>query len=419
MPILKFFDKEIYFDGSPTLKEVLRNFLPCAKSGVCGNCTLKACKKVLTKNTVIGNDVVIETTSGAHCDGLAIDVGTTTVVCEYGGRTAAAANPQSIIAPDVVGRIEYSVNGGKEVLQNLIAGCLKMLCVDLPENIVITGNTAMLYMLLGKDANELARAPFLAKSLFGGYIDGVYFPRCISAFVGADTTCAVLYSGMCDKNETSLLLDVGTNGEIALWHKGRLYVTSCAAGPVFEGAGIECGMMASRGAIDKVYTANGRIYASVIGNVKAEGICGSGVIDAVAALIDLGEVKNKKTVIEGDVYVTQDDIQKLIFAKAAIAAGIEVLCENAGITADDVATLYIAGGFGSHINLVSASKIGLIPRCLVNRAQVLGNAALGGAKLLLDKNNRKKSEEAAKSAVFINLGGNESFNDKFIDNLKF
>lgn len=419
MPTLKFFDKEITFDGTPTLKEVLGDFLPCAKSGSCGNCTLKACQKILTEDTVIDSDIVIETNSGAPCEMVAIDIGTTTVVCEYDGCTLAAMNPQCIIAPDVIGRIDYSINGGKEVLQNLISACLKSLCKKIPEKAVITGNTAMLYMLLGKDVNSLARAPFMAKSLFGEYINGIYFPRCISAFAGADLTCAVFYSGMCDKSETSLLLDIGTNGEIALWHEGRLYVTSCAAGPVFEGAGIECGMMASGGAIDKVFTANGRIFASVIGNKKPEGICGSGVIDAVATLIDLGEISNNKTVIDGDVYITQDDIQKLMYAKAAIAAGIEVLLESAGVAPKDIATLYIAGGFGSHINLTSAAKIGLIPECLVNRTKVLGNAALGGAKLLYCKDNIEKSEKIAKSAVSINLGGNENFNKKFIDNLHF
>ncbi len=425
MPILKFFDKEIRFDGTPTLKEVLVDFLPCAKTDVCSGCTLKACQMILTEDTVIDSDIVIETKSGATsiCDGVAIDIGTTTVVCEYikNGKSyiAAAINPQSKIAPDVIGRIDYSINSGKDVLQSLIADCLKSLCKNAPENIVITGNTAMLYLLTGKDTNELAHAPFEAKSLFGEYIDGVYFPRCISAFVGADTTCAILASDMCDKNETSLLLDIGTNGEIALWHNGKLYTTSCAAGPVFEGAGIECGMMASHGAIDKVYSAGGRIFASTIGGENARGICGSGVIDAVATLIELDELYNKKTIIDGNIYITQNDIQKLMFAKAAIRAGIEVLCENAGVAVKDIVTLYVAGGFGSHINLVSAAKIGLIPSCLVKCAVTLGNAALSGAKLMFDKNNIKKSEEIANSAVCINLGGNKRFNERFIDNLKF
>ena len=163
MPILKFFQNEIHFNGTPTLKTVLADFLPCAKSGVCGGCTLKACEKVLKKDTVIVNDIVIETSSGKNaCDGVAIDIGTTTVVCEVikdGKSTVfATLNPQSIIAPDVMGRIDYSINGGKDILQKLITDCLKSLCQNATENIVITGNTAMLYMLTGTDATDLARA---------------------------------------------------------------------------------------------------------------------------------------------------------------------------------------------------------------------------------------------------------------------
>ena len=423
MPILKFFDNEIHFEGSPTLKELLlkeglSDFLPCAKSGACAGCTFGACKRTLTDDTVIDGSIVIEASDGL-CEGVAIDIGTTTVVCAGENGIRACLNPQTKIAPDVIGRIGYSVDGGKDTLQKLICDCLKSLGGYDGKKCVITGNTAMLYLLLGLDANDLAKSPFLAKNLFGRYYDNVYIPRCISAFVGADLTCAVLYSGMCDKGESCLLVDIGTNGEIALWHQGRLYVTACAAGPVFEGSGIECGMMAKDGVIDKVYAINGRLYSTTIGKKAPVGICGSGVIDAAASLIDIGEIHCKKYVIDGGVYITAEDIQKLMYAKAAIRAAIEVLLNIANITAEDVDTLYIAGGFGSHINLESAAKIGLFPKCLVKRSKVLGNAALSGAKLLLSDENIKKSKEIANSAICINLGGSEDFGQKYIENMYF
>lgn len=422
MPIVTFFENKIRFDGNPTLKEVLADFLPCAKTGVCGGCTLKACRRTVTGDTVIDSDIVIETGGGGEATGVAIDIGTTTVVCESikdGVRTVAAAiNPQTIVAPDVIGRIEYALCGGKELLQNMIQSCVRALFDKAGggQEVVITGNTAMLQLLCGIDVSGLARAPFEPQSLFGEYIGGAYIPRCIGAFVGADTTCAVMASGMCDRDETALLVDIGTNGEIALWHGGKLYVTSCAAGPVFEGAGLECGMTAKSGAIDRVYNVGNKIFTHTIGNEKAVGICGSGVIDAVAVLCDLGNLHCKKAVIDGDVYITQDDIQKIIFGKAAIGAGIEVLSERAGICESDIDTLYIAGGFGSHINLKSAVKIGLVPN--IAHTRVLGNAALCGARLLLDKSNIEKSLEIARSAIAVNLGGNEQFNKKFIENMK-
>jgi len=175
--------------------------------------------------------------------------------------------------------------------------------------------------------------------------------------------------------------------------------------------------MAKEGAIDKVYCIGNKIFTHTIGNKKATGICGSGVIDAMAALFELDNLTCKKVIIEDDVYITQDDIQKFTFAKAAISAAVEVLLCRAGISADDIDTLYVAGGFGSHIDLKNAAKIGLIPK--IKSTKVLGNAALLGARMMLDKGNIEKSLEIANSATAINLGGDELFNKKFIENMYF
>ncbi len=448
MPILNFFENRIQFNGTPTLKDVLlqnglASFLPCANSGICHSCTLGACRRVLTGDTVINqSDIVIQKQSDITSvyDGIAIDIGTTTVVCELtlGGKSfvSGCINPQVAVAPDVIGRIGFSINGGSKILQKQIARCIEALIQDVctragihkssVDRFVITGNTAMLYFLTDCDANDIATAPFDAKMLFGTFVnDSVYIPRCIDAFVGADTTTAILASGMCSKNEISLLLDIGTNGEIALFDKKHIYVTSAAAGPVFEGAGIECGTVAKSGAIDKVYCANGRIFCSAIDGQKPLGICGSGIIDAVAAFLDAeiidktGAKDSDKTYIENGIYITQEDIRNVQLAKSAIATGIEILLREAKIQPEQIDTLYISGGFGTHINLNSATKIGLFPKCLTDRAVVIGNAALGGAKMLLDRKNIREADAVAQNAFSLNLAKTDGFNEKFINNMYF
>ena len=379
--------------------------------------------------------------------GAAVDVGTTTVALSLFDLKMGAClaqcgmlNPQTAVAADVMGRIGAALTGEGDRLQKQAAGAVETLllraCAQAGidekqvESLTVTGNTTMLYLLTGRDPAALARAPFEADCLFDETVPlggrRAYLPRCLHAFVGADITCAVLSSGQCDKEGVSLLCDVGTNGEIALWKDGELLVTSTAAGPAFEGAGISCGCGSVRGAIDRVWVWDGRMIVHTIGGEKAVGVCGSGLIDAVAAALALGAVDETGAMDEDSFELAEDvrllpgDIRAVQLAKAAIAAGIDTLLEAAGVRAEDVETFYIAGGFGSHLNVDSAAAIGLFPKALASRARVLGNAALSGASLLLlDQSARERTRSIARQARHVNLGGNPKFNQHYMDQMMF
>ncbi|MBQ7519679.1 MAG: DUF4445 domain-containing protein, partial [Clostridia bacterium] len=253
-----------------------------------------------------------------------------------------------------------------------------------------------------------------------------YLPACMHAFVGADITCAVLAGRLCEQKGVSLLCDVGTNGELALWKDGVLRVTSTAAGPAFEGAGISCGCGSVRGAVDRVFYRDGQVKAHTIGEERAVGVCGSGLIDGVAAALFLGAV-DETGAMDGDFFELAEnvrlkpvDIRAVQLAKAAVAAGIDTLLDEAGIRAEDVSAFLIAGGFGSHLDVENAAAIGLFPKALASKAQVLGNAALSGAgRLLLNVNERERAREIVRLAKHVDLGGNPAFNQHYMDRMMF
>ena len=212
----------------------------------------------------------------------------------------------------------------------------------------------MLYLLTGRNPACLSRAPFEADCTFGEEyaLPGrrCYLPHCLHAFVGADTTCALLAGGMLEKQETALMCDIGTNGEIALWHRGQLYVASTAAGPAFEGTGISCGCGSIPGAIDRVRVEHGALHIHTIGGRKPVGLCGSGLVDAVAALLEMGIIdetgamEDAAFLLAEGVQLTRRDVRALQLAKAAMAAGMDSLLHAAGCPAEDVAAVYLAGG---------------------------------------------------------------------------
>jgi uncharacterized 2Fe-2S/4Fe-4S cluster protein (DUF4445 family) len=250
-------------------------------------------------------------------------------------------------------------------------------------------------------------------------------PRCISAFVGADTTCAILATHLCE-GETAMLADIGTNGEMALWHGGKLTVCSTAAGPAFEGVGISCGMRGAVGAIDRVTLVGGQMHTHTIGNVAPIGLCGSGLCDAVACLLDLelldesGYLEDEPVVLDGVVALTQKDIRMLQLAKSAIGAGLSTLVAQHGLAVEDVPSLAIAGGFGHYLNMRSASRIGLLPAALAGVARAVGNAALdGAAMLLLDADSRERAESLAANAETLELSTNATFAELYIEGMGF
>ena len=304
---------------------------------------------------------------------------------------------------------------------------------------VITGNTVMLCLLTETSVEPLSHAPFALPRCFGETMLAetlgfsmiapktvLYLPPCMGAFVGADTTCAVLADGLCRRASAGLLVDIGTNGEMALWHDGRLLVCSTAAGPAFEGVGISMGMRGEEGAISAVTLANGQMCADVIGGGMPRGICGSGLVDAAACLLALevldetGYLEDDPAVIAGDVCLNQADIRALQLAKSAISAGIESLLAAVGMKAERLAAMSIAGGFGRYLNLQNAAQIGLLPQEAVQRAQVIGNAALAGAvMLLLDGSCTAECAALADRAEVLELATNPVFVEAYMAGMMF
>lgn len=453
---------------------------PCGGRGMCGKCAVllegdvsapnaaeKRCGTRLSCQAMIHGDAAvilpdtlpmeqIETGYGAALMpvrpmpgrlGAAVDIGTTTLAMrlyhlQSGACLAVSTmlNPQTTVAADVIGRMDAAMKGQLSALQSSIGNAvftlLRTACAQadvLPEDVaslVMTGNTTMLYLLTGRNPACLSRAPFEADCTFGDEYallgKRCYLPHCLHAFVGADTACALLASGMLERQETALLCDIGTNGEIALWHRGRLYIASTAAGPAFEGAGISCGCGSIPGAIDRVRTENGSLCIRTIGGRKPVGLCGSGLVDAVAALLELeivdetGAMEEAAFQLAEGVQLTQRDVRALQLAKAAMAAGMDSLLHAAGCLANDVAAVYLAGGFGSHLSIASATRIGLIAPALADRVHVSGNAALdGAAMLLMDTSLRDRTAELHRQAQHVRLDGNAFFSQRYVDAMMF
>ena len=473
--------QNIAFEGTPTVQQVLEQggismAHPCGGMGRCGKCTIEIIGKVslpdeterssgcrLSCRTRLYGDAIVTLKSKSTStsliaegfaenikpsknvtekNGAAVDIGTTTIALSVydlaTGRylsTKSALNPQSVISADVIGRIDAAINGKLSVMQDMLISSIRALAEDTGyfdriDTWCLTGNTTMLYLLCGRNPQSFAVAPYAADHLFGEEITFLgkpaFLPSCIHAFVGADITCAVLASGMTGTTETALLCDIGTNGEIGLWKGGTLYVTSTAAGPVFEGAGISCGCQSVAGAIEAVKLNANRLSIKTIGAAKPVGLCGSGVIDAIACLLENGTIEENGTMepeeillCEG-VFINRQDIRNVQLAKAAIAAGIRTLLEVTETSEEEISVFYLAGGFGKHLNLDSALRIGLFPATLRNKVRVLGNAALRGAASMLTNEAMKETTRAvAGEAKYISLPDNPAFSKNYIEELSF
>lgn len=367
-------------------------------------------------------------------EGIAVDIGTTTVAAKYfiNGKCASqlrVLNPQRKHGADVISRISYAESGsGAEEMRRLITDVTDRFVRDAGmdgENIprVIVGNTVMLHFFEGIDASSIGRAPFLPKSYFGYAKGNDYIPRCISGYVGADAVAAVLASGMTENGKkNTLLCDIGTNGEILYWDGEKLYACSAAAGPALEGAGMECGMMACDGAIDRAEIINGEIKCHVIGEGDPCGICGGGLIDLVSCLYELGVIDEsgymaENFVIGNGIYLSPGDVRAFQLAKSAIRSGIEVMTNGGERKIEEV---YISGGFGSGINVDSAVKTGLFPKSFCGKVNFMGNGALNGAIMMLSSEEiRKKAFELAEKAEYTELSLSAEFFDDYIEYMNF
>lgn len=427
---------------------------PCGGKGTCGKCrvlangaAVRSCSTYLEADTVVEElptfrDMQVETGGiGAENGdallqegyGLVVDIGTTTIAGYLYRfpegelvKVFGEVNPQVRYGADVVTRMEYALQGGAMALQN----CLKEQIERMSEGIgmdkyVVCGNTVMLHFLTGHSVKGLSCAPYVPESLFGYWQGNTYLPDCISAFVGADTICAVLYSEMW-KHEVSLLVDIGTNAEMVLYKDGKYICCSAAAGPALEGGEISMGMPAASGAIDRVYVENGVVKYTTIAGEPPRGICGSGLVDAIAVMLELGIVDETGYLEEpyelagSGVLILPEDIRQVQLAKAAIRAGMETLLQEYSVSCDDVEKFYIAGGFGSYLDKDSGAAIGLLPSEFIKKTEVLGNAAGKGACLLLKSDEAvRKTQEIAACATTLSLADSVYFSEKYVEHMMF
>ncbi len=408
---------------------------------------------------------------------MAFDIGTTTVVgylldVETGDTlsTVSMLNPQSKFGADVIARANYAIQNGGEILANTIRQALSSLIIEASGEaginreqiylVTVVGNTCMHHLLLGIPTNTLVLAPYKPVTVDALQLNageyGVHanesavllvLPN-ISGFVGADTVGGILSSNIDREEPMTLLVDIGTNGEMVLGNKHRLCSCSTAAGPAFEGALISVGMRGAKGAIDHADFSDGKVNVSVIGGVEAVGVCGSGLIDIIAQLVVNGIVDESGRIVSKDelsdekarklaenvgekdgtkvfwltknVCITQKDVREVQLAKAAIASGIELLMRRLGVTTKDVERVMLAGAFGNYMSPKSACAIGLIPKELESKIIPIGNAAGQGSKMAaLSKSEYLRSIDIGRKTEYMELAGMPEFNDVFMENIEF
>lgn len=395
----------------------------------------------------------------------ACDIGTTTVVChllDKAGKklaTASACNSQRESGADIVSRIHAPLSLMHEQMiaqiQNMLLELLhKTGKTGRIKRLAVSGNTVMCHLFAGVSAESIGTAPFVPQEFFGkeyegeaiglSFCDRIYILPAVSGFVGGDITADLLSVMPEHEREETLLLDIGTNGEIVLGQKGSFLCCATAAGPAFEGAEITMGMPAQEGAVSHVYLDKRRLRIQTVGNQKEEGICGSGLLDALAVFLQMGIV-DKTGMIENAVSVsvayrkyigeyegqsciwltpelciTQDDIRKLQLAKAALSAGIEILMHERNIRDSDIRRVVLAGGFGNYLNPESAVAIGLIPASLLTHVEAAGNAAgEGAASAAISKQARKDAQNLSKTMHYIELSRHPMFPDIYMKNMNF
>jgi uncharacterized 2Fe-2S/4Fe-4S cluster protein (DUF4445 family) len=436
---------------------------------------------------VVVDDVLIAVEPGDTTGrrfGVAFDLGTTTVVAtllDLGTGTpvavASALNKQQPFGADVITRISATMMdpGALDKLQQLAQETLAELTAEVcaaggvePDEVyevALAGNATMTHLVLGIDPEPLGMAPFiLSTRLYPEVLAAdlglpvhararaVVFPA-FGAYVGGDITAGLLASGMDRDARVRLFVDIGTNCEIVLGNREWLLATAAPAGPAFEGAAIRCGMRAADGAIEVVTMTADELGFKVIGDAEPQGLCGSGLVDAVTGLVWLGLLDSSGRFVteeqarqlapglagrlttigkervfvlhwrgaaEDSIYLSQRDVRELQFAKAAIATGWRILLEEAGLTQDDVKQVLLAGSFGSYLSPAAAIRIGLVPKVPVARVVPAGNVAGEGAKMaLLSLRERAGGLALLEEVRYVELSDRADFNDRFVEQLNF
>jgi len=405
--------------------------------------------------------------------GLAVDIGTTTVVvylvdCTDGTLldSGVTYNSQMRHGDDVITRIIHATEGGALTeLRNAVVNDLNGLLSPMIERnrinrddidcAVISGNTTMAQLFWGIDPSSIREEPYIptvndypvwkagtAKVLINQQAP-LYTMPCVGSYVGGDITAGVLASKMHRNSEVALFMDIGTNGEIVVGNNEWLITAATSAGPCFEGSGIRHGMRATEGAVEsvKINPATFDVELGVIGNVPPVGICGSGMIDAISELFFAGMIDQKGKFVrdlntdririedegpefilyrseEKDIILTEADIENILRAKAAIYAGMSVLLKEVGLSLDIVERIYIAGGFGNYLNIEKAIMIGMLPDMPKEKFSFIGNTSIAGAYLcLLSEKMRREAEEIARKMTYVELSVSRGFMDEYMSAL--
>ncbi|SHF78627.1 Uncharacterized 2Fe-2 and 4Fe-4S clusters-containing protein, contains DUF4445 domain [Desulfacinum infernum DSM 9756] len=410
-----------------------------------------------------------DTTRNAY--GVAVDVGTTTIVAQLVDLKSsqvvgveASHNQQARYGEDVISRMIYACgHGGLDPLKNAVVTTINTLVNSLVAgagiqhtdiiSFVAAGNTTMTHLLLGLEPCTIRLEPYIptatripwaraAEVGLTGHPDALlHCMPCVSSYVGGDITAGVLACGMNDSPQLSALIDIGTNGEIVVGNNEWLVCCSASAGPAFEGGGTKCGMRATKGAVQKVRIRGDRLEIQTIGGGKARGICGSGLIDCMAELVAEGIIDQSGKFVRLDhprvrevdgvpefvlaketesetgepVVITEDDIGNLMKSKAAVLAAMKVLLESLGLRFSDLDRLYVAGGFGAHLDIEKSIRIGLLPDVPREKVLFIGNSSLGGARqALLSTHAYRKANAIARQMTYFELSVHPGFMDEFV-----
>ncbi|MBC7358092.1 MAG: DUF4445 domain-containing protein [Desulfacinum sp.] len=410
-----------------------------------------------------------DTTRNAY--GVAIDVGTTTIVAQLvdlkSGQVVgveASHNQQARYGEDVISRMIYACgHGGLDPLKNAVVTTINSLVNSLVAgagiqhtdilSFVAAGNTTMTHLLLGLEPCTIRLEPYIPTATripwaragevgLTGHPDALlHCMPCVSSYVGGDITAGVLACGMNDSPQLSALIDIGTNGEIVVGNNEWLVCCSASAGPAFEGGGTKCGMRATKGAVQKVRVRGDRVEMQTIGGAKARGICGSGLIDCMAELVAEGIIDQsgkfvrldhpRVRVVDGvpefvvaeepesetgePVVITEDDIGNLMKSKAAVLAAMKVLLESLGLRFSDLDRLYVAGGFGAHLDIEKSIRIGLLPDVPLEKVLFIGNSSVAGARqALLSTHAYRKANAIARQMTYFELSVHPGFMNEFV-----
>ena len=448
----------IYVKSGTLLSDILDIEKPCGGRGTCGKCRVKvngtdtlACKYVISSDieveTYERSKIVSETgtsESGVITDNLclALDIGTTTLALALVSlddkkvvRVITATNPQRTFGADVITRIDYCQKNSVRELHSTLVGEINRMIDELGvsvDTMYVSANVTMLHTLFGVDCTSIGVAPytpvFLEKRCESGESVGIKGVKSIislpsvSSFVGADIVAGLHVIGLPEEGKYNLLIDLGTNAEVALYSSTSGVATAAAAGPCFEGANISCGMSATKGAIYAFSLNYGHAEYKTIADEAPAGICGTGLIDIISELVKNGII-DETGYMEEDyplsdrVYLSCEDVRQYQLAKSAVYSAILSLMKTEGIGFENISKMYISGGFSAKINIQNATSTGLLPRELAHKTVALNNSSLQGTVKYACEGG--SPERFADMIKYVDLSANPYFSELFMENMMF